>query len=1114
MTQTAMVAEAITRTRVRALSAAGAQPAGTRTIAGILLSALLLVLLLVAIAPVAHADDPSDKDQKDYSLYHLASNASVYFSEKSAPENGGKGVGDSWQPVVSNPAQAGSMLGYADDEGFVKWLFSTISGSSQTIKYDAFDSANASGMKDYSHFGAALRDLGFDDMVSSAGFDPMIHAVGGSLIWLVYALAMGVSLLFWIFIQILKLLNPFLWFHNGIAAVSPTYKVWADGMVTTSSGVNTTPDALSGLAGFVSQWYSTLVSLSWGVLVPLFIGFLLIGLAFFKKMDRGAAIKKLVVRLVFIGVGLPIIGGMYTSILNQFDDSLLSQSVGPTKVVLSTYVDFSAWMNTNRLHIPANASITWDAETGHAQPVSVFSARNSALAINAQTGSYPGINAGGKITDAGSAWANNNPSLKDSETDKNAAFATLGMLGRYIQGQKVNASDFESNIQGAVTAIPRDDVNWDLKKNWFLGKSYKDSKDFGDGNNPVSPNEHPLVATSGTGLTANTKGATTEFTSTSGNPNCGFTVVEPNTNGKPADCNLSPLAAYNYLNTEFNTDSMTIFSSNKVTSGFTRSFHSSVAQIGSGPASFMYWANAFTLLSSITLIGLFYGLGMLTGALRRTFGTVSAIPFATMGAMAGIAKVIIYSVAMMLEVLVTLFLYQFVSEFLVSLPQIIEGPIAKLVSSNPTGTDRGITNIFSNPVLGSIAVVVMTVVSIVLIISVTFTLLRVRKSALKALDEAVTKLVDKFLDTTTPPKQTNSGLLPALAGGLGAGAGMATGQGIMGKLGGKPPKPPLNKPNITGQPSSTSTNAGGTNGTPTLTRGNLGELTGRTPGELGSGQSGPPPLSGDGGPSGGSGGPRGSGGPGGPRDAGSGRELPGGPGAGSTGSTGSAGSTDKSAGSNSTDGEGTSKKGTSKTGHSSAPVADTGSPIANSDSKNRTQPSRPQDDRALAESVSNQGGLTDLGVGGQDRKLRRTPGQTRPPADQNIGGSNGQGSRGAISASSSANDQGRSHPARVPASASQGGRNQSRSGTTSTPGNTGAPSTPALTRPQRTERSASPPTRAVQPVQQASRPPAAPRVWEVPPAPEPPQQRKPARPMPPAPEPQNHRRADQGPQKK
>lgn len=1088
MTQMSGTTGAIARARVQAFAIVRAQPTWTRTVASGVLVALLAFLFLMTVAPIAHAEDPSNKDQKDYSLYHLASNASVYFSEKSAPENGGKGVGDSWKAVVSNPAQAGSMLGYADDEGFVKWLFATISGSSQTIKYDAFDSAKASGMKDYAHFGAAVHDLGFDGMVSAAGFDPMIHAVGGSLIWLVYALAMGVSLLFWIFIQILKLLNPFLWFHDGIAAVSPTYKTWADGMVTTSSDgaatVNTTPDALSGLSSFVSQWYGALVSLSWGVLVPLFIGFLLLGLIFFKKMDRGSAIKKLVVRVVFIGVGLPLVGGMYTSTLNQFDDSLLAQSSGPTKVVLSTYVDFDAWMNTNRLQVPANASITWDAETGHAQPVSVFSARNSALAINAQTGQFPGISAGEKIGDAGSAWANNNPGLKDSETDKNAVFATLGMLGRYIQSQTVNASDFESNVQGAVTAVPSDDVDWNMKKNWFLGKSYKDSKEFGDGNKPVAPNEHPLIATSGTGLTATTKDAGTEFTSTSGNPKCGFTVVEPNTGGKPADCNLSPLAAYNYLNTEFNTDSMTIFSSNKVTSGFTRSFHSSVAQIGTGPASFMYWANAVTLLSSITLIGIFYGFGMLTGALRRTFGTVAAVPFATMGVMAGIAKVIIYSVAMILEVLVTLFLYQFVSEFLVSLPQIIEGPIAKLVSSNPTGMDRGFTNIFSNPVLGSIAVVVMTVVSIILIIGVTFTLLRVRKSVLKALDEAVTKLVDKFLDTTTPPKQNNGGLMPAVAGGLGAGAGMAAASGMMGKPGGKPPKTGPSKPNNTGQPSSTSTNAGGTNGDLSLTGGKPGELTRGAPGELESGASGPTLPPGDGGPSHGSGGPTGPDGSGGQNGTDSGRTLPGSPGDG-----------------------GTDSKGIDKTGHSNTPVGDTGSNIATSDSKNGTQTNHSQNDQALAESVSKQGGLTELGIGGHNRTHGKASGQTRPPADQNLGGTTGQ--TGGTGDSSNGDGRVRPNGAGTPLTALPHEHRPSSGGAKGTTGSGTSSSTPRITRTPRVQRPPNTPSTDKPAQQQIRKPAPAPRIRETPAAPAPPQRRKRTRPVRPAAETRKQLRASQ-----
>ena len=811
-----------------------------RTLTGVLLVALLSVLMVVALSPLAHAEDKP----QDYSLYHLASNASTYFSTSISPEKNGKGVDQqSWGTIVNSPATAGSLLGYADtDSGSLKWLFSAISGSSQTIKYDALDSAHAPGMKDYAHFGAANQDLGLDKMYSSAGFDGMIQALGGSLIWLAYAMAMGVSMMFWAFIQLLKLLNPFMWFGKAVSAINPTF---GEGM--TNGGNTTLTDdggPLAGLVNWISTWYGTLSSLSWEVFVPLFIGFLLLGLVFFKKMDRGSAVKKLIVRVVFIGVGLPLIGSMYTGVLDKFDAGLFTQSAGPTKAVLSTYVDFNIWMTQDRLQVPANASITWDASTGHAQPTSVFSVRNTALAINEQTGKYPGITSGSKTTDASTTWANTDPGVQKGTDESNAVFATFDLLGRYISGKTVSASDFESNVQGAVNAIP--DVT--DKKQWFAvdGSDYSDPADTKFDNPTPAPGSNPIISVKGgTGLTATTDGKGTAFTTAGFDKTCGFRVVVGGSAVSPAACNLAPLAAYNYLNTQFDSGSMTIYSSNKATSGFTRSFHASVSQVGAGPAGFMYWANTMVLLSAIALVGICYGIGLVTGSLKRTFGTVAALPFATVGVMPGIAKVVIYATAMILEILVTLFMYQFVSEVLTSLPQIIEGPISSLVSDK--------TSIFNNPDLGAIAVVVMTFVSIFLVIGAAVVMLKSRTAALKALDEAVTKLVDKFLDTNTPPRTggASGGLLPAAAGGLGTATGMAAGQRLGSRIAGNTGPGSFKAGSHRGPGSNQSTNAGGLYGNP--------QLEGSNPGELGPGGGGLIPTDGPGNGPGGPGGVRGTG---------------------------------------------------------------------------------------------------------------------------------------------------------------------------------------------------------------------------------------------------------------
>ncbi|MFG3403630.1 hypothetical protein [Streptomyces sp. NPDC048142] len=802
----------------------------------VLLAALLVPAFLMATSSPASADDKKERD--NYSLYQLASNASSYFSEKNSPQND-KGMHENWKPVTSSPAAGGSMLGYADPEfslgNIVGWFFAEVSGSSQTVTYQTLaakdDKGNAkySGMLDYAHFGAANNDLGLDTMSSGIG-GQIVSVIGGSIIWVLYALALAVGTLFYVIIQFLKLINPFTWFYSAVAAVNPTL---AEGM----TGGDTGGGALSGLQHWISSWYGLLVDISWQALVPIFIGVLLIGLVMFKKMDRGSAIKKLIVRVVFIGVGLPLVGSMYSSVLGKFDDSVLGQHAGPTRVVLSTYVDFEAWMMNDRLGIPDQATVSWNGD--QASPDAMMSVRTSALAINKQSHgtTFNGINIGTKANDAESAWKDGTVSVTggSASDDFKAVFSTFGIIGKYIASSEVAASDFESGIKSSITQL---DESSGVKKSWFVDKSsYGDVEEFGEEKGP-KPVDHPVISTDGTGLTSSGPGKdSTVFTTTGTKAGCGFTVGKA-----PSSCNLSPLTAYNYLNTGFSPSSLTMYSSNNATSGFTRENHMAVSQVGTGPAKFMYWSNAATVLGSIVLLGFWYAIGMLAGSVKRIFGLVAAVPFATLGAMQAISKVIVYSMALILEVLLTLFIYQFVSEFLISVPDIMAGPVSSFMS--PGG-------LWGSAALGGIIVVILTLISSLVIMGITFALLRVRKTVLQAMDEVVTKLVDKFLETNTTPKPDKGGLMPALAAGAGAGAGMAMGNKLANGFNSKtngPVSPSTGKP----AGKTASTNAGGTNGDAmALTSGQQQLALG------GGGQDGPdgpdsPAL--DGGPGGGSGG--------------------------------------------------------------------------------------------------------------------------------------------------------------------------------------------------------------------------------------------------------------------
>lgn len=788
----------------------------------VLIAPVLMTVLMTVFASTAHAADEDERD--NYSLYQLASNASTYFGERNSPEvDSGDRMPNDWDKVTRNPATAGDMLGYADPEfslgNVIGWLFAESTGSTQTIGYDTLTTHGDdggdrgggdmyAGMRDYAHFGAANADLGLDTMSSGIG-GQILALIGGGIMWLLYALALAVGALFYLIIQLLKVLNPFMWFYQAIAAVadasgntnSAHQRELADGMTGGATGGG----ALAGLQNWISDWYGLLQSIAWQALVPLFIGFLLIGLVLFKKMDRGSAIKKLIVRVIFIGVGLPLIGSMYTSVLDKFDDSLVGQHSGPTRVVLSTYVDFEAWMMNDRLGIPDQARISW--EDGQAGNDAMMSVRTTALAINKQShgSTFQDLDIGTRANSAETAWANSMVGMEGGASeDFNALAATFAILNSYISGNTTAASDFESGIKSAITNV---DVDNDTKKEWFIEeRGYGDLDKFGE-ETDYGPTNHPVLSVGAMkGLTSSSPGTnTTTFTTAGRQKGCGFRVWADDA---PVSCNLSALSAYNYLNTGFGPESMTMYSSNNVTSGLTREDHMAVSQVGTGPAKFMYWHNAATVLGSIVLVGFWYAIGMLVGSIKRTFSLVAAIPFATLGAIAAISKVIVYSAALILEVIVTLFVYQFVSELLISIPDIIAGPMSSFMAQD---------GIWGSGLLGGIVVVILTLITSLLVMGITFALLRVRKVVLQAMDEVFTKLVDKFLETNTAPTPDKSGMLPALAAGAGAGAGMAMGNklasGIGTKIGGKiggGSKPPTS----TGQPGGNagSTNAGGLNG--------------------------------------------------------------------------------------------------------------------------------------------------------------------------------------------------------------------------------------------------------------------------------------------------------------
>lgn len=742
---------------------------------------LIAVFGLTMIGGSAYAD--KDKAEK-YDFYTLSSNVTAYFSDATKPgEGNGLSEDEGWTTIAQNASEGGDLLGYGDDDvsSFSGWLVSKATGSSNTVGYDSLrvrdngaSSANSSysGVLAYAQYGSLLNSLGLDSTSTGLGLHFQNMAFG-SIMALLYLLAGGIDTIFSAVIWLLETLNPFKFFFSAISASSAAM---ANGM-TGGQGV---PVWMQSLDTWFSGWYQALVNLSWTVLIPLFIFTFIISSLMWKKGNALSGLKKLVIRMLFLGVGLPLIGSMYTASLGVMKDATAGAGMGATRVVISTFVDFENWAKVNRLAVPENGTLEWDSDKQSPTGASVNKLRPTTVAINklANRGAFSdvaGINPSGLgsiSAEAAKADTSSNGGLKDF-----TYVAAMEMLLRYTTSQSYQASDFDTAIKGRISQQASSGVTWvkGCATTWFNvqadGSTKKDDK---SGCDKTKASENAVLKVrEGSGLQASGEGSVITFTTNPADRLAGdWVVLGEDFN----NANLSALSMYNYLNTTFDKNSATTYSSSNAVSSATREYHNSVNLVGSAGVSWLYWVNGAVTLLCFIVLGLGYAFGMFTGAIKNSMHIITAVPFATLGSMAGIAKVLIYTFTMITEIIATMFIYRLVQEIILSVPSIFEGGLEHMFNSM-----GGFGVYLKNS--GNVTLFT-SLVSTVLLILLTWKMMHFRGAFVKGLNEAVTKIVDKFLDTNVAPPAGGGKLMPALAGGVGAGVGSAAANRLMSGRGG------------------------------------------------------------------------------------------------------------------------------------------------------------------------------------------------------------------------------------------------------------------------------------------------------------------------------------------
>lgn len=777
---------------------------------GIVLPLVTMMLVLVLLIGFTVGETKS-ANTEDWSLYRVSSAAATFLNAATAP-SGASGAAEDvrWKDTVASVAgNAGGFLGYSDQNktpGVSGWISSALSGSSSSYSVDLFTGGE---FEEYIRFGSLLSTLNFDDVGSALSIN-MFRYVSGFIMMCAYAAAVSVDIIFDCMFTLLSWLNPFRWFAN----------ISTDGLnsftAANMGGGFDSGSAMGKVQYLVEKLYRLISNLAWEVTIPVLFVSLIVSFVLLKNTNKGNMLKKYIIRVAFIAIGIPLCGALYTSALtelSQFDVG----SMGASQVVLSTYVDFEAWVENCRLGFPDDVCFEVDVNW---QPTgkTYNRMRENCFAINAQ--SY-NVNVNYQLDN--SIDLEKVESVDPNDTDSRSCW---NLLLRYMVGEFYYASDFETGVKGKLTSreaenyiSAADDVKdykldgeyspiYEATDNKLFSNGCLDIKKIGtqvvisDGNPDAEieglgdwiTEESPFLGIRWEGYLYNRRTGSwirdprvTQYTEVKTRE----FIMDNEWEGYDYNCDssgdglnerkhggLSTMSMYNYLSTTFGSTNAVVYSSEKAASAAIRESHYSVNLIGDGFSGALFWLNSVVVLFAFAIIGWGYAFSILFVSIRRGLNMVMSVPFAIMGGLHAIAKVCTYTVMMILEIVMSYFAYSLVQALLLGLSDLCTQVLTSLFAA---------LTIFG----GVLGLIIGLVVPIVIFIWFVGVALKLRKSMVKMADEWIAQFLEKFIiGDTIPLPASKPGMLKQVAGAAATGAGMAAGRRLMGGQSGSDTKNP------------------------------------------------------------------------------------------------------------------------------------------------------------------------------------------------------------------------------------------------------------------------------------------------------------------------------------
>lgn len=757
-------------------------------IVSVIITLAIAVSMVLGAAKLAFAGNDTDA-----SFYNTAAVAGSFYD--SAADLAGENYrfqktpdkGAAITAMLSDPSQmanAGAFMGYVDKD-YPIWDFTnniaqtTMGTQSRSYTVPSDNQAVAA----YLQYGHALQALGLDT-VSSNQMDFM--GIGrmflGYLSMAVYVGALVPQVAFSITINIMQTLNPFNW------------------MVSEAIGGGETAPALAGVKGFVTDLYNVFAGM--GLYVATLILSVGIGMSilFWRKSNNvGSHFKKFIIRLVFIAAGLPFLGMTYTAALNNAADSFAASAPMANKAVAATFVDFAAWAEKNNLALPEGTTIKVNGNgsgsgSGTIDMGGTTAPQTFALKINTASGSL----VDGDDVDASNLTNNLTSSHYSGTGQLGKALEVFDLLNRFANSTRYTAGAYETYVKTISGGRMAEGLKVTSNKDKYTAVdnilspdadvSKLDNKDvsyMSDG----TPSTFG-VTMSGGNIIYTGHGKMSKYSpgSVYRKLENGASSLDKKRLGSRANAfggatssgtgGLSTISMYNYLTTKFADDTVTNYSSTKLASDYVLDTHHSVSLVGGGVMGIVYWLNMVSILSFIAVVGTVYAFGLIGGSVKRGIKMVTSIPFAAVGSVRAISKIVGITVSMIVQIYGTLIVYNLVVELFIASQQIFltplltgfnNGNVSAAIIPGMTADYNGVTA----AVTGLTVPIVAFIMSIVNIV-ITIKAVKLRKTLVKSMDEAMAGWVDRFFNSDSARNNLNSRSLgDVVREGVSAGAGMA-----------------------------------------------------------------------------------------------------------------------------------------------------------------------------------------------------------------------------------------------------------------------------------------------------------------------------------------------------